>query len=184
MQTFEESGTGQPLVCLFGDNTQALAARIAGGLRLLRIDPAQACDAGALLAATRARGLDTFALAAEGAAAELALEVAAAAPDAVEALVLLSPQAADERGLSRPDASTLATIKAQTLALFGTRDARSPTAFAGHYKRALPVCHLMYVYDAADTARERPEAVSEVVLDFLARRDAFLVNDKDGRAHP
>jgi len=98
---------------------------------------------------------------------------------------LLSPLALDAGGVpvDAALAGRLGDVKAQVLALFGTRSSSAPPAMGGHYKRALPACHLTFVFDADDTSTERLEAVSEVVIDFLRRGDAFLVNNKDGRVH-
>ncbi len=181
---FIVSGEGEPVVCLLGDPAAALMDALTDDFTVLAMPPGE-MTADALMAAVKARGLDTFSLMVHGAEAALALQLAAAFPDAVQALVLLSPQALDPGGAARDAAlgGQLANVRAQVLALFGTRDKAAPPTMGGHYKRALANCHLMYVYDAEDTASERLEAVSEVVLDFLKRRDAFLVNNKDGRLY-
>lgn len=136
----------------------------------MRAAPAQCVEG--LLAAASARGADRFALLAQGEDCSVAFLAALAAPDKVEMLVLLSPAALDAGGapVEAALAGRLGEVKAQTLALFGTRSTSAPPAMGGHYKRVLPACHLIYVFDAADTSCERLEAVSEVTGDFLRRR--------------
>ncbi len=181
---FIVSGEGEPVVCLLGNSAAALMDVLTGDFKVLAMPPDDMIME-ALMAAAKARGLETFSLVVHGADATLALQLAAAYPQVVQALVLLSPLAlrADATAHDAALSEQLPNVKAQVLALFGTRDKAAPPSMGGHYKRALANCHLMYVYDAEDTASERLEAVSEVVLDFLKRRDAFLVNNKDGRHH-
>ena len=71
------------------------------------------------------------------------------------------------------------------LAMFGTLDQVTPTEGARLYREILPNCHLMMVYDAAHAIdADRPEAVTAVVVDFLARHESFLVNKESGIIHP
>jgi len=106
-----------------------------------------------------------------------ALALAVSHAESIEALVLLAPSKAevDQTG------DGLAEVKAQVLVLAGTRDAEGCEA-ATAFKRKRAASHLVYVYDAAsDMDTERPEAVAKVTLDFLTRRDKFLVSNADGR---
>ena len=189
--SFVESGEGEPVVCLLSENAAALMDALTDDFHVLQFAPANLqgstaqARAESLMAAARARGLASFSLVAHGDDAGTALMLAATQPDAVQSLVLLSPAALNSAG-APADASLadkLGDIKTQTLTLFGTRSTIAPPAMGGHYKRALGACHLMYVYDADNTSSERLEAVSEAVTDFLRRREAFLVNNKDGRVH-
>lgn len=187
--SFAETGAGEPVVCLLGENAAALMDALTDDFHVLALRPSQLQGADAQSRAQTlsnlidARGLENFAVMAHGDDALIALHVAAAQSERVNALVLLSPTPIHGDHESRDGASSkiLPDVKAQTLALFGTRDHIAPPSTGGAYKRALAACHLVYVFDAADTASERLEAVSEVVLDFLKRRDAFLVNNADGR---
>ena len=188
---FTESGEGDPVVCLLDSSATALTDALSEDFAILRRAPETFSGANAvaraeaLLAVADARGLSSFALLAQGEDCATALAAAALRPQASETLVLMSPRALDEHGSPRDIslAGLLGKVEAQTLALFGTRSAIASPAMGGRYKRALAKCHLIYVYDADDIAGERLEAVSEVVLDFLKRREAFLVSNKDGRAH-
>lgn len=72
-----------------------------------------------------------------------------------------------------------------TLALFGTLDAVIPPDIGHLYKKLIPNCHLVFVYDAGHAiAAERPEAFTEVVGDFLDRHGAFVVSRKPSVIHP
>ena len=64
-----------------------------------------------------------------------------------------------------------------TLVLFGTLDAVIPPAMGRVYKELIPGAHLVYVYDAGHAiSTERPEAFTEVVVDFLERHEAFVIS--------
>ncbi|MDE0060260.1 MAG: alpha/beta fold hydrolase [Defluviicoccus sp.] len=79
----------------------------------------------------------------------------------------------------------LATLDVPVLALFGTEDTITPPEGARLYRQVLPDCHLMLVYDAAHAIdADRPEALAEVVGDFLARHGKFLVRQESDLVHP
>lgn len=68
-------------------------------------------------------------------------------------------------------------VDTPTLVLFGTRDVLMPPELGRHYKALLPNAHLVFVYDAGHAiSTERPEAFADVTLDFLQRREAFVIN--------
>ena len=72
-----------------------------------------------------------------------------------------------------------------TLVLFGTADRLIPPSLAHLYRELLPNCHLVMVYDAAHAIdADRPEAVAEVVEDFLTHREQFLVKRTSDLIHP
>jgi pimeloyl-ACP methyl ester carboxylesterase len=71
------------------------------------------------------------------------------------------------------------------LVLFGTLDAVIPASMGHFYKELMPNCHLVFVYDAGHAiSTERPEAFTEVVADFLERREAFVISRNDTVIHP
>ena len=71
------------------------------------------------------------------------------------------------------------------LALFGTEDILIPPEIGKYYREILPNCFLMMVYDAAHAIdADRPEAVTELVQDFVARRGDFIVRELDDIIHP
>jgi pimeloyl-ACP methyl ester carboxylesterase len=71
------------------------------------------------------------------------------------------------------------------LVLFGTLDRVIPPEMGRCYKEILPNCHLVFIYDAGHAiSTERPAAFAEVTLDFLERREAFVVNRTSTLIHP
>jgi pimeloyl-ACP methyl ester carboxylesterase len=71
-----------------------------------------------------------------------------------------------------------------TLVVFGTEDRLTPPEMARFYRQHYGNAHLVLLYDAAHLVDfERPEAVAEVVGDFLARKERFLVSEKSGVIH-
>jgi pimeloyl-ACP methyl ester carboxylesterase len=76
-------------------------------------------------------------------------------------------------------------VASPVLVLFGTLDRVIPPEMGRSYKRILPNCHLVFIYDAGHAiSTERPEAFAEVTLDFLERREAFVVNRTSTLIHP
>jgi pimeloyl-ACP methyl ester carboxylesterase len=135
-------------------------------------------------AGAAAPGVERFGLVAENEHAAAALRLALDQPQKVAAVVLLAPTIFDARGAAREaDASIaerLGAIEAPVLALFGTRDSIAPPEAARHYRARNARCNLVFVYDAgAAMGEERPEAVAELVTDFLRRRDRFIVRQHD-----
>jgi pimeloyl-ACP methyl ester carboxylesterase len=71
----------------------------------------------------------------------------------------------------------LRRLRIPTLVLFGTQDRVIPSVMGRVYKELIPNAHLVFVYDAGHALMvERPEAVAEVVTDFLERSDAFIIS--------
>jgi pimeloyl-ACP methyl ester carboxylesterase len=81
--------------------------------------------------------------------------------------------------------SRLPRITVPTLVLFGTADAVIAPAMGRHYKDLIPGCHLVFVYDAGHAiSTDRPEAFTEVVVDFLERHEAFVISRTDTVINP
>ncbi len=79
----------------------------------------------------------------------------------------------------------LQELSTPTLVLFGTLDRVIAPAMGRIYKDLMPNCHLVFVYDAAHAiSTDRPEAFSEVVLDFLERHEAFVISRAETVIHP
>ncbi|MDH7796714.1 MULTISPECIES: hypothetical protein [unclassified Beijerinckia] len=162
------SSASTPLLCFgFAD------AAASPALKLIAAGRTVVSGAGSDQAATSA-------IIAKGAACGEALSFAAQYAGIVESVILIAPDdAAAQRAAALAD-----DCKAQVLALAGTRDAESDAA-ATAIKKALPTCHLVYVFDTGkDMDEERPEALAKVARDFLTRRDKFLVSNADGRITP
>ena len=79
----------------------------------------------------------------------------------------------------------LATLHVPTLVVFGTRDRLTPPELGRIYREKMPNCQFVLLYDAAhEASSDRPEAFSSLVSDFLARREAFIVNQTSSLLHP
>jgi pimeloyl-ACP methyl ester carboxylesterase len=151
-----------------GDVNKASALRdlLAANYRVVAITAAE-LSAGSL-------GVDRFGLLAEGDHAAAALSLARSHPEAVAALALLGPTAL-------PDGD----IKVPVLAAFGTKDKIAPPEMGRRFRALVPNCNVVFVYDAGATmAAERPEAVAELLGEFFARGDAFLVRQNSDRLFP
>ena len=71
------------------------------------------------------------------------------------------------------------------LVVFGTLDRVMPPEMGRHYKTLLPNCHLVFVYDAGhEVGTDRPEAFAEVVEDFIARREGFVISRTETVINP
>jgi pimeloyl-ACP methyl ester carboxylesterase len=79
----------------------------------------------------------------------------------------------------------LPDLATPTLVLFGTLDAVIAPAMGRVYKDLMPNAHLVFVYDAGHViGTERPEAFTEVVVDFLERHEAFVISRAQTVIHP
>ena len=79
----------------------------------------------------------------------------------------------------------LRDLATPTLVLFGTVDGVIPPDMGRIYKELMPNCHLVFVYDAAHAiSTDRPEAFTEVVVDFLERHEAFVISRTPTVIHP
>ena len=81
--------------------------------------------------------------------------------------------------------SRLQDLATPTLVLFGTLDRVIAPAMGRSYKDLMPNCHLVFVYDAGHAiSTDRPEAFTEVVVDFLERHEAFVISRTQTVIHP
>jgi pimeloyl-ACP methyl ester carboxylesterase len=81
--------------------------------------------------------------------------------------------------------SRLQDLSTPTLVLFGTLDRVIAPAMGRIYKDLMPNSHLVFVYDAAHAiSTDRPEAFTEVVVDFLERREAFVISRAETVINP
>lgn len=79
----------------------------------------------------------------------------------------------------------LSGVTTPTLVLFGTLDRVIPPDMGHFYKELMPNCHLVFVYDAGHAiSAERPAAFTEVVADFIERREAFVISRNETVIHP
>ena len=82
-------------------------------------------------------------------------------------------------------ADMLPELTCATLAVFGQED-RLVSREAGRvWKERAPNCNICYVYDAGHAVGvERPDALAGVVLDFLERRETFIVESRSSLINP
>jgi len=79
----------------------------------------------------------------------------------------------------------MGSLQVPVLAVFGDRDRVIPPEMGRIYKRLLPSCHLLFVYDAGHAiSTDRPEAFTEAVADFLARHERFVVSQRSTMLFP
>jgi hypothetical protein len=175
-----EAGDGPALVILGETTPTPLDGLLAERARVL-ILPAPTgvtlpAPPGAISRAAESIGIKRFTPLARGAISGAALTLAAHEAALVRSVVLLGPTPFDG---ANPDA---AKVTMPVLALFGTRE---DTSAARHWRAGLANCHVVMVYDAGpDLTSDRPEAVADVVLDFLEHEDRFLVTRASGIIHP
>jgi pimeloyl-ACP methyl ester carboxylesterase len=113
------------------------------------------------------------------------------APADVEGLVLVSPTFILPAGESPVAvngsqlAPRLREIECHTLVVLGQKDRAIPPEAARVYKEMIPNCTVSLVYDAAhDVMADRPEALIDVVADFVERGEAFIVGRQSGVVNP
>ena len=79
----------------------------------------------------------------------------------------------------------LPSLAIPTLVLFGTLDRVIPPQMGRFYPQLMPNCHLVFVYDAGHAiSTDRPEAFTEIVTDFVERREGFVVSRSASVIHP
>ncbi len=132
--------------------------------------------------------------------ANVALWHALQDPNKVESLVLVSPtailpiHAPTEQVLphrlegathSAEVESRLSEIQCPTLVVFGSKDHMVSSEAARVYRENIPNCNVSIVYDAGHMiGLERPEALVDVVADYVERRDTFVVNRDSTMINP
>ena len=82
-------------------------------------------------------------------------------------------------------ASLLPDVACATLVVFGQEDRIVSRGAGGIWKDRVPNCNVCYVYDAGHAiAVERPDALLNVVLDFVERRETFIVENRSFLVNP
>ena len=82
-------------------------------------------------------------------------------------------------------ASMLPDLACATLAVFGQEDRLVSREAGGVWKERAPNCNVCYVYDAGHAvAADRADALVNVVLDFLERRETFIVENRSSLINP
>ncbi len=79
----------------------------------------------------------------------------------------------------------LAELICATLVVFGQEDRLVSRGAGGIWKAEVLNCSLSYVYDAGHAiAVDRPDALTNVVLDFVERRETFIVENRPSVINP
>ena len=123
---------------------------------------------------------------------ELAMNAMLAQPDAspvsqpdpavVAALAELSEQWRAEFGDA---ADLLPDLSCATLVVFGQEDRLASREAGSVWKDRVPNCSICYVYDAGHAVGvDRPDALANVVLDFVERRETFVVEKRSALINP
>ena len=82
-------------------------------------------------------------------------------------------------------ANLLPDVSCATLTVFGQEDRVVARQAGGLWKELVPNGNICYVYDAGHAiAVERPQALVNVVLDFAARRETFIVENRSSLINP
>ena len=104
------------------------------------------------------------------------------APSRTQALAAMSESwaAADSDAVE-----LLPGLSCATLAVFGQEDRLVSREAGGVWKERAPNCNICYVYDAGHAvAVDRPDALVNVVMDFLERRETFIVENRSSLINP
>jgi len=173
------SGAHEAILWLGASDSAAALKRLVAQQCRIVASAAQATAplARALDEALASLGAERVSLIAERDRAAAALLLALERPGQIAAIVLLAPRIFDAGGAAIVEpAARFNAVEVPILALFGTKDAAAPPEAARHYRQRNPRCHLVFVYDAGEAmSDERPDAVAELVIDFVTRRDRFVV---------
>ncbi len=79
----------------------------------------------------------------------------------------------------------LGEVACATLIIFGSEDRMVTSEAAGIYRERIPNSNLSFVYDAGHLIEaERPEALINVVSDYVERRETFIVGRQSGIINP
>ena len=82
-------------------------------------------------------------------------------------------------------AGLLPQLTCATLAVFGQEDRLVSWEAGRVWKERAPNCNICYVYDAGHAIGvERPDALAGVVLDFVERRETFVVESRSSLINP
>ena len=112
-------------------------------------------------------------------------ENAESPPPGPERTALLSSLAEQWRPAGVDASRRLAELASATLVVFGQEDRLVSREAGGIWKAEVPNCSLSYVYDAGHAiAVDRPDALTNVVLDFVERRETFIVENRPSVINP
>jgi pimeloyl-ACP methyl ester carboxylesterase len=103
--------------------------------------------------------------------ASAAIALAAAAPERIDKLILLSPLLSDTAEL--PD---FTRVKAATLVLVGTGDTPAVIEMGRLCREKISSCHLSFIYGVRHALMaDRPQACLDPMLQFLEEGEQFII---------
>lgn len=138
-------------------------------------------------AAIQGTGAQRYSLVGISAGADAALRHAMREPDRVEVLALISPSSVRPTNADAASdlESRLGEVQSPTLVVFGQEDRSVRRDAASIYRERVPNCSIAFVYDAGhDIAAERPQALVNLVSDYLERRETFIVQNRTSVINP
>jgi pimeloyl-ACP methyl ester carboxylesterase len=176
LENIRDSG-GKTVVVLQGSRKNALVDQLSHHFRVVAFEVQAARDLAsvtkAFAEAVERHSIRKFCLVAESDVAPAAIAQAIESGDALEALILIAPQAMGVNSAAKD--LPLEEIKAPTLVLFGARDELVAPESGRIYARRIPNCFYTLVYDAGhDIDIDRPQALHGLVRDFLEHREKFV----------
>ena len=133
---------------------------------------------------------DRYALVGLSDGANAALQHALDNPESVEVLVLVSPTAIrptsdDPNGDGAALENRLPDVQCPTLVVFGRDDKSVQPDAAATYRERIPNCNIAFVYAAGhNIAGDRPQALLNLVSDYLERRETFIVQNRSSVINP
>ena len=121
--------------------------------------------------------------------ANTALQHALANPERVDVLVLVSPTAVRPASGDANDAADieahLSDVQCPTLVVFGRDDNSVRPDAASTYRERIPNCNIAFIYAAGhDIPADRPQALTNLVSDYLERRETFIVQNRSSVINP
>ena len=124
--------------------------------------------------------------------ANAALQHALQEPDRADVLVLISPTAIRPAGDDGDGGDGTAELEVRlpdvqcpTLVVFGQEDRSVMPEAASIYRERIPNCNVAFVYAAGhDIAADRPQALVNLVSDYLERRETFIVQNRTNVINP
>ncbi len=136
-----------------------------------------------------AAGSEQYGLVGISDGANSALQHALQNPKRVEVLVLISPTAVRPTDGDANDAADmearLPDVQCPTLVVFGRDDDSVQPDAAATYRERIPNCNIAFVYAAGhDIAGDRPQALINLVSDYLERRETFIVQNRSSVINP
>ena len=134
-----------------------------------------------------ATGTERYGLVGVSDGANAALQHALQAPASVDVLVLISPTAI--RPAAGDDTAELEArlpdVQCPTLVVFGQDDRSVRPDAASIYRERIPNCNIAFVYAAGhNIAADRPQALVNLVSDYLERRETFIVQNRSSVINP